>query len=87
MEKEIKKIAEEGRLLSNDPSIAALEKGEVEVALVWDFNGLNYRDQIDRSRFEVLIPSDGSLISGYATIINKYAKICHLIFLFLRSFF
>lgn len=68
------KIAEEGRLLSNDPSIAALEKGEVEVALVWDFNGLNYRDQIDRSRFEVLIPSDGSLISGYATIINKYAK-------------
>lgn len=28
------KIAEEGRLLSNDPSIAALEKGEVEVALV-----------------------------------------------------
>lgn len=68
------KIAEEGRMLSNEPSIAALEKGEVEVGLVWDFNGLNYRDQIDRSKFEVLIPSDGSLTSGYATIINKYAK-------------
>ena len=53
---------------------ANLEKGEVEVGLVWDFNGLNYRDQIDREKFEVLIPSDGSLTSGYATIINKYAK-------------
>lgn len=68
------KMAEEGRLLLNDPMIANLEKGEVEVGLVWDFNGLNYRDQIDRDKFEVLIPSDGSLISGYATIINKNAK-------------
>lgn len=68
------KMAEEGRLLLNDPVISNLEKGEVEVGLVWDFNGLNYRDQIDREKFEVLIPSDGSLISGYATIINKYAK-------------
>jgi putative spermidine/putrescine transport system substrate-binding protein len=42
--------------------------------VVWDFNGLSYRDQIDPSRFEVLIPSDGSVISGYSTIINKYAK-------------
>lgn len=69
-----KKIAEEGRLALNDPSIANLEKGEVEIGILWDFNALNYRDQIDRERFEVLIPSDGSLISGYTTIINKYAK-------------
>lgn len=68
------KLAEQGRLSVNDPTVASLEKGEVEVGLVWDFNGLNYRDQIDKDKFEVLIPSDGSLISGYATIINKYAK-------------
>lgn len=67
-------LAEQGRLLVNDPSIASLEKGEVEVGLVWDFNGLNYRDQIDKNKFEVLIPSDGSLTSGYATIINRYSK-------------
>ena len=54
--------------------IATLEKGEVEVGIVWDFNGLSYRQQIDPERFEVLIPSDGSVISGYTTIINKYAK-------------
>lgn len=68
------KLAKQGRLSFTDPSIANLEKGEVEVALLWDFNALNYRDQIDRSRFSVNIPQDGSVISGYTTIINKYAK-------------
>lgn len=67
-------LAKQDRLANVDPSVANLEKGEVEVAIVWDFNGLNYRDQIDSERFEVLIPSDGSVTSGYATIINKYAK-------------
>ncbi|TXI28929.1 MAG: extracellular solute-binding protein [Aquipseudomonas alcaligenes] len=67
-------IARQGRLSLSNPTIQTLEKGEVEVGIVWDFNGLSYRDQIDPSRFEVLIPSDGSVISGYTTIINKYAK-------------
>jgi len=68
------KLAKEGRLGLTDPTIASLEKGEVQVGVVWDFNGLNYRDQIDKTRFEVLIPSDGSITSGYTTIINKFAK-------------
>lgn len=67
-------IARQGRLSLSNPTIQTLEKGEVEVGVVWDFNGLSYRDQIDPDRFEVLIPSDGSVISGYTTIINKYAK-------------
>ncbi|MGX9417182.1 ABC transporter substrate-binding protein [Vibrio sp. RC27] len=67
-------LAKQGRLSLNDPSIANLEKGEIEVGILWDFNALNYRDQINRDRFTVLIPSDGSVISGYTTIINKYAK-------------
>ncbi|QWA10946.1 ABC transporter substrate-binding protein [Sodalis ligni] len=68
------KLAKAGRLGLNNPTIASLEKGEVDVGIVWDFNGLNYRDTIDKTRFEVLIPSDGSITSGYTTIINKYAK-------------
>lgn len=68
------KLAKQGRLSFNDPSLANLEKGEIEVAILWDFNALNYRDKIDRSRFTVSIPQDGSVISGYTTIINKYAK-------------
>jgi len=67
-------LAKEGRLGVTDPVIANLEKGEIQVAVVWDFNGLNYRDQIDKNRFAVVIPSDGSITSGYTTIINKYAK-------------
>jgi putative spermidine/putrescine transport system substrate-binding protein len=67
-------IAKQGRLSLSNPTIQTLERGEVEVGIVWDFNGLSYRDQIDPSRFDVLIPSDGSVISGYSTIINKWAK-------------
>lgn len=67
-------IAKQGRLSLSNPTIQTLERGEVEVGIVWDFNGLSYRDQIDASRFDVLIPSDGSVISGYSTIINKWAK-------------
>jgi putative spermidine/putrescine transport system substrate-binding protein len=67
-------IAKQGRLSLSNPTIQTLERGEVEVGVVWDFNGLSYRDQIDPSRFEVVIPSDGSVISGYTTIINKWAK-------------
>ncbi|OWQ36654.1 extracellular solute-binding protein [Pseudomonas sp. DrBHI1] len=67
-------LAKQNRLSMSNPTIQTLEKGEVEVGVVWDFNGLSYREQIDPKRFEVLIPSDGSVISGYTTIINKYAK-------------
>ena len=66
-------LARQGRLLFTDPSLANLEKGEVEVALLWDFNALNYRDQVDPTRFDVTIPEEGSVTSGYTTIINKYA--------------
>ncbi|ERK16091.1 MAG: ABC transporter substrate-binding protein [Pantoea sp.] len=67
-------LAKQSRLGVTDPVIANIEKGEIQVAVVWDFNGLNYRDQIDKNRYEVVIPSDGSVTSGYTTIINKYAK-------------
>lgn len=69
-----KKLAKEGRLVTTDPEVASIEKGEHEVMLLWDFNALNYRDQIDKKRFEVTIPEDKSVMSGYATVINKNAK-------------
>ncbi len=68
-------IAKQGRLSLSNPTIATMEKGEIEVGVVWDFNGLSYRDKmVNPDDYEVLIPSDGSVISGYTTIINKYAK-------------
>ncbi len=67
-------LAKQGRLAMVDPSIANLEKGEIDVAIIWDFNALNYRDKVGKDRYLVTIPQDGSIVSGYTTIINKYAK-------------
>lgn len=47
----------------------------MEVGVVWDFNGLSYKAKMaNPDDYVVLIPSDGSVISGYTTLINKYAK-------------
>ena len=73
----ITKIAEAGRLDVSDVSVARLESGEVAVGLNWDYNSLNYRAQILQNnpdaKFTVSIPTDGSVQSGYATIINATA--------------
>jgi putative spermidine/putrescine transport system substrate-binding protein len=69
------KLAQQGRLSLIDPtSLANLEKGEVEVGIMWDFTALSDRDKIDSRRFTVTIPTDGTVTTGYTTIINKYAK-------------
>ncbi|GAB7532442.1 extracellular solute-binding protein [Pseudomonas sp. 3A(2025)] len=68
-------IAKQKRLSLANPTIQTIEKGEVEVGVVWDFNGLSYKAKMAKpDDFVVLIPSDGTVISGYTTIINKYAK-------------
>lgn len=66
-------LAKKGRLSNAEASLANIEKGEVQVTLLWDFNALNYRDQLGADKFSVAIPKEGSVVSGYATIINKYA--------------
>ncbi|MBB5185600.1 putative spermidine/putrescine transport system substrate-binding protein [Faecalicoccus acidiformans] len=73
-----KTLAEEGRLDMGDTSVARLEKGEIEVAVLWDYNSLGYRSQILENNpdasFEVSVPTDGAIQSGYCTIINAYTK-------------
>lgn len=66
-------LAKQGRLSNAEASLANIEKGEVQVTLQWDFNSLNTRDQLGANKFDVAIPKEGSVVSGYATIINKYA--------------
>lgn len=73
-------LAKQGRLITSNPYVENLEKGEVGVAVVWDFNALGYAETIykaqgeDNGRFEITIPSDGAAASGYASVINKYAN-------------
>ncbi|MFT8364193.1 MAG: ABC transporter substrate-binding protein [Sporolactobacillus sp.] len=68
-----KKIAKQGRLSSTEATIPNLEKGEIDVAVIWDFLGLGYRDQIGKNRFAVSIPADKSLMFGYSSVISKNA--------------
>lgn len=71
-------LAEQGRIDTGDTSTARIESGEIAVGLFWDYNSLNYRDNAVKNNpaasFTVCIPSDGSVQSGYASIINSYAK-------------
>ena len=70
-------LAEQGRLDVGETSVARIENGEIEVCLLWDYNALNYRDNAVANNpdasFTVCIPSDGSVQSGYATILNSNA--------------
>ncbi len=72
-----KKLAEQGRLDIGDTSVARIESGEISVCLLWDYNALGYRDNAVKNNpnasFTINIPSDGSVQSGYSTIINKNA--------------
>ena len=67
------KLAKQGRLVVNKNDLASVEKGEVQVTLIWDFNALGFKEKIDKERFDVCIPEEGSVRTGYSTIINKYA--------------
>jgi putative spermidine/putrescine transport system substrate-binding protein len=67
------KLAEQKRLLSINVDPAQMEKGEVQVGIVWDFNALAYRDIAGKDKWDVVIPADGSLTGGYTTTINAYA--------------
>lgn len=73
-----KKLAEAGRIDKGEFSLSRLEKGEIEVAFIWDYNALGYKEQILKNNpnasFDITIPSEGSIQSGYCTILNKYSK-------------
>jgi putative spermidine/putrescine transport system substrate-binding protein len=68
------KLAKQKRLLTITALPANMAKGEIQVGLMWDFNALNYRDKVGSGRFHVQIPQDGTVTSGYTTVINKFAK-------------
>jgi putative spermidine/putrescine transport system substrate-binding protein len=67
------KLQKSGKLTPAAPSVANIQKGEVGIAIIWDFSGLAYKKEIGKDTpLEVLIPSDGTTLGAYATVINKY---------------
>ncbi|MCR4672152.1 MAG: ABC transporter substrate-binding protein [Lachnospiraceae bacterium] len=66
-------LAEAGRLLTIDIVQDNFAKGEIPVGVVWSFTAIPYKNAITNYNMSVAIPSDGSIMSGYASVINKYA--------------
>ncbi|MGN0403380.1 MAG: ABC transporter substrate-binding protein [Acetatifactor sp.] len=76
-----RQLAEQGRLDKGEFNFSRIEKGEIGVAIIWDFVGVGYREQIlennPNAEFEICIPEECSVQSGYTTIINSYTKRPH----------
>jgi putative spermidine/putrescine transport system substrate-binding protein len=67
------KLADQKRLLPINVFPSNMEKGEVQVAILWDFNALAYRDIAGKDKWDVRIPTDGSATGGYTTMISAFA--------------
>lgn len=66
-------LNEAGNLSPLAPSQANLEKGEIGVAIVWDYIGLPMRDTLAGvAPIEVVIPSDGTTSAPYVALLNTY---------------
>lgn len=68
------KLKKAGNFTVARSSVANLAKGEVAIAIMWDYLGLGYRDQLaGNPHLSVVIPSDGSIAGPYVSIVNKTA--------------
>ena len=70
-------MAEAGRINTLDILQQNFETGEIAVGVIWSYTAIPYKDQITQYAMEATIPSDGSIMSGYASVINKYAPHPH----------
>ncbi len=72
-----KEMAAADRIDNGDILLPRVQAGEVEVGVTWSYNALGYRDQTPEYAFHYHVPSDGAILSGYVSIINKYAPHPH----------
>ena len=67
-------LKKKGNFTAARSSIANITKGEVAIAIMWDYLGLGFRDQLKgKPNLKVVIPSDGSIAGPYVSVINKTA--------------
>ncbi|MEA5012059.1 MAG: ABC transporter substrate-binding protein [Angelakisella sp.] len=70
-------MAEKGRIDQGDILLQRIQAGEVQCGVTWSFNVFSYRDKTPNYKFDICVPSDGAIMSGYASVINKYAPHPH----------
>lgn len=69
-------MAKAGRINKLDILLQNIEAGEIQLGVTWSYNALTYRDSAIASKgydMTTCIPSDGAILVGYASIINKNA--------------
>jgi putative spermidine/putrescine transport system substrate-binding protein len=67
-------LKKKGNFTSARANIANITKGEVAIAVIWDYLGLGFRDQLaGKPNLSVVIPADGSIAGPYIVILNKTA--------------
>ena len=67
-------LKKKGNFTSARSNVANITTGEVAIAIMWDYLGLGFRDQLaGHPNLQVVIPSDGSIAGPYILIINKTA--------------
>ena len=67
-------LKKKGNFTPSRANVANITKGEVAIAIIWDYLGLGFRDQLaGKPNLKVVIPSDGSIAGPYVAIINKTA--------------
>lgn len=70
-------MAKAGRIDQGDILLQRVQAGEVQLGVTWSYNALGYRDQTPNYKFDVAVPQDGAILSGYASVINKYSPHPH----------
>ena len=66
------KLQKAGNFTAARSNIANITTGEVAIAVMWDYLGLGFRDQLaGKPNLKVVIPSDGSIAGPYVSIVNK----------------
>lgn len=68
-----KKLVKAGNFRALESNTSNIQKGEIAIGIIWDFNALNYKASLNMPELTVVIPSDGSVIMPYVAVINKYA--------------
>lgn len=68
-----KKLVKAGNFRALESNTSNIQKGEIAIGIIWDFNALNYKNQLKMPELTVVIPKDGSVVMPYVAVINKYA--------------
>ncbi len=66
------KLKASGNLLPVETNAANFQKGEIGVAIIWDFRAINFKESLNVP-MKIVIPSDGTAVGPYVAVINAYA--------------